>query len=91
MANLYIRSGQWDKALEHLTHITYPGEFFYEFFSALAMHGKGNKEQATKHFDAIKKTLGSSKLSDLQVPLKKWDWGESSETLKPLFISYGFN
>jgi class 3 adenylate cyclase/TolB-like protein len=91
MANLYLRSGQWDNALDHLKHITYPGEFFYEFFSALAMHGKGNKEQATKHFDAIKKTLGSSKLSDLQVPLKKWDWGESSETLKPLFISYGFN
>jgi len=55
------------------------------------MNGKGSKDQATKHFETIKKTLGSSKVSDLQVPLKKWDWGESSETLKPLFISYGFN
>jgi class 3 adenylate cyclase/TolB-like protein len=91
MTNIYLRSGQWDKALEHLDKIPYHGEYWFELFTALAMNGKGNKQQASIHFDEVKKIIGSSKLSDLGINMKKWDWGESFETLKPIFISYGFN
>ena len=55
------------------------------------MHGDGNKEQATKHFDAVKKSLGSSKLTELDKTMTLWNDHPMFEMWKPIFISYGFN
>ena len=90
LTNLYLRSGQWDKANQHLDKMP-SGNFYYEFFRGYAMHGKGNKPEAQKHFDVLKKLSGSSKLSDLELIITRGDWKTTFESLKPMFIEYGFN
>ena len=90
MANVYIRSSQWKNAAARLEKVAYPGFFWYELFSGLAMHGGGNKEQATKHFDALKKSLGSSNLSEIGKQMTFWNMKGAFESWKPIFISYGF-
>ena len=62
-----------------------------ELFYALAMNGKGNKVEATKHFEALKKSINSTKLTVLSEQLLAWSMKEEYETWKPIFISYGFN
>ena len=91
MANVYIRGGQWKNAAARLEKVNFPGFFWYELFSGLAMHGDGNKEQATKHFDTLKKSLGSSKLSDIGKQMIFWNMKGAFESWTPIFISYGFN
>jgi tetratricopeptide (TPR) repeat protein len=91
MANIYIRSGQWKNAIARLEKVTFPGFFWYEIFSGLAMHGDGNKEQATRHFEALKKSLGSSKLSVVEKHLVFWNMKGAFESWTPIFILYGFN
>ena len=91
MANVYIRGGQWKKAAARLEKVAYPGFFWYELFSGVAMHGDGNKEQATKHFETLKKSLGSSKLSDIGKQMIFWNMKGAFESWTPIFISYGFN
>ena len=90
LTNLYLRSGQWDKANQHLDKMP-SGNFYYEFYRGYAMHGKGNKPEAQKHFDVLKKVSGSSKLSDLELIILRADWKPTFESLKPMFIEYGFN
>lgn len=91
MANIYIRSGQWKNALARLEKATLPGFFWYEIFSGLAMHGDGNKEQAAKHFETLKKSLGSSKLSEIGKQMIFWNMKGAFESWTPIFIAYGFN
>lgn len=91
MANIYIRSGQWKNALARLEKATFPGFFWYEIFSGLAMHGDGNKEQAAKHFETLKKSLGSSKLSEIGKQMIFWNMKGAFESWTPIFIAYGFN
>ena len=91
MANIYIRSGQWKNAIARLEKVTFPGFFWYEIFSGLAMHGDGNKEQATRHFEVLKKSLGSSKLSVVEKHLVFWNMKGAFESWTPIFILYGFN
>ena len=91
MANIYIRSGQWKNALARLEKVNFPGFLWYELFSGLAMHGDGNKEQAAKHFETLKKSLGSSKLSDVGKQMIFWNMQGAFESWTPIFILYGFN
>ena len=91
MANVYIRGGQWKKAVARLEKVAYSGFFWYELFSGVAMHGDGNKEQATKHFDTLKKSLGSSKLSEIGKQMIFWNMKGAFESWTPIFILYGFN
>ena len=91
MANVYIRGGQWKNAAARLEKVNFPGFFWYELFSGLAMHGDGNKEQATKHFDTLKKSLGSSKLSEIGKQMIFWNMKGAFESWTPIFIAYGFN
>ena len=91
LANVYIRGGQWKNAAARLEKVTYPGFFWYELFSGVAMHGDGNKEQATKHFDTLKKSLGSSKLSEIGKQMIFWNMKGAFESWTPIFIAYGFN
>jgi hypothetical protein len=55
------------------------------------MNGKGNKEEATKHFEVLKKSIDSSKLTVLSEQLILWSMKEEFEFWKPIFIQYGFN
>ena len=55
------------------------------------MHGDGNKEQATRHFEALKKSLNSSKLSVVEKHLVFWNMKGAFESWTPIFILYGFN
>ena len=91
LANVYIRGGQWKNAAARLEKVAYPGFFWYELFSGVAMHGDGNKEQATKHFDTLKKSLGSSKLSEIGKQMIFWNMKGAFESWTPIFIAYGFN
>jgi class 3 adenylate cyclase/TolB-like protein len=91
MANVYIRGGQWKNAAARLEKVNFPGFFWYELFSGLAMHGDGNKEQATKHFEALKKSLGSSNLSEIGKQMTFWNMKGAFESWTPIFIGYGFN
>ena len=91
MSRVYLHAGQWDKAAQHLEKVVFPGFYWYELFYALAMNGKGNKDEATKHFEALKKSINSSKLTVLSEQLILWSMQEEYETWKPIFISYGFN
>jgi tetratricopeptide (TPR) repeat protein len=91
MSRVYLHAGQWDKAAQHLDQVMNPGFYWYELFYALAMNGKGNKVEATKHFEALKKSINSTKLTVLSEQLLAWSMKEEFETWKPIFISYGFN
>jgi adenylate cyclase len=91
LANVYLRGGQWKNAAARLEKVAYPGFFWYELFSGVAMHGDGNKELATKHFDTLKKSLGSSKLSDISKQMIFWNMKGAFESWTPIFIQYGFN
>jgi len=91
LANVYIRGGQWKNAAARLEKVNFPGFFWYELFSGVAMHGDGNKEQATKHFDTLKKSLGSSKLSEIGKQMIFWNMKGAFESWTPIFIAYGFN
>ena len=91
MSRVYLHAGQWDKAAKHLDQVSFPGFYWYELFYALAMNGKGNKEEATKHFEVLKKSIDSSKLTVLSEQLILWSMKEEFEFWKPIFIQYGFN
>jgi TolB-like protein len=91
MSRVYLHAGQWDKAAKHLDQVSFPGFYWYELFYGLAMHGKGNKEEATKHFDALKKSIDSSKLTALSEPFIVWSMKDEFEFWKPIFAQYGFN
>ena len=91
MSRVYLHAGQWDKAAKHLDQVSFLGFYWYELFYGLAMHGKGNKEEATKHFDALKKSIDSSKLTALSEPFIVLSMKEEFEFWKPIFVQYGFN
>ncbi len=86
----YVAWGQYDLALKHIQRVPSPGFFWYEVYSGFIADKTGDKATASKHFDTIKKVIGSSKLEDVEKQFEFWNGKKWWNIYRPVFSSHGF-
>lgn len=90
LTSAYVVWGQYDLALKHIQRVPSPGFFWYEVYSGFIADKTGDKATAGKHFETIKKVMGSSKLEDLEKQFEFWNGKKWWNIYQPVFLSYGF-
>ncbi|MEO0315277.1 MAG: hypothetical protein RI928_1733 [Pseudomonadota bacterium] len=90
LTSAYAAWGQYDLALKHIQQVPSPGFFWYELYSGFIADKMGDQATATKHFEVIKKVVGSSKLEVMEKQLDFWNGRKWWNIYQPVFVKYGF-
>ncbi len=77
-------------ALKHIQQVPSPGFFWYELYSGFIADKTGDKATATRHFEVIKKVVGSSKLEVLEKQFEFWNGRKWWNIYQPVLAKYGF-
>lgn len=91
LTSAYIAWGQYDLALKHIQLVPSPGFFWYEVYSGFIADKLGDKASAVKHFDTVKKVLGSSNMGALETQFEFWNGRKWWNIYQPMFAAYGFS
>ncbi|MFM7633821.1 MAG: adenylate/guanylate cyclase domain-containing protein [Betaproteobacteria bacterium] len=87
-----ILAGKYDQALQQIQKVPAPGFIWYEIHSGLIHAKLGSKSSAGRHFEAVKKLIGSSKLKDVQSHFYFYNMEKTGWNIyRPTFEQYGFN
>ena len=90
IAHVYNYWGEYEKAYDQMQLAVSPGMFWYEMHSAISAAGMKDQKLANKHFDAVKKILGSSKIEDAHSHFKRWHIPQYWEMSEAILAEYGF-
>ncbi len=91
LTSAYIAWGQYDMALKHIQLVPSPGFLWFEIYSGFIADKMGDKATAGKHFDMVKKVVGSSKMAALEAQFEFWNGRKWWNIYEPMFSAYGFN
>ena len=87
----YLAWGQYDLALKHIQLVPSPGFFWYEVYSGVIADKTGDKVTAARHFESVKKAVGSSKTEALEKQFDFWNGKKWWNLYEPVFVRYGFS
>ncbi len=91
LTSAYIAWGQYDTALKHIQLVPSPGFLWYEIYSGFIADKMGDKDTAKKHFEVVKKVVGSSQMSALEAQFEFWNGRKWWNIYQPIFTAYGFS
>lgn len=87
---LYLLWGQYDKGLKQIQLIPIPGFFWYHTYLGTLYHKLGQKDEAAKQFENIRKTFNTDSMAFVERQFDLWNNTESLTIFRPVFIAYGF-
>ncbi|MEC8277858.1 MAG: hypothetical protein VX026_09090, partial [Myxococcota bacterium] len=90
IAHVYNYWGEYEKAYDQMQLAVSPGMIWYEMHSAISAAGMNDEKLATKHFDAVKKILGSNRIEDAKAHFDRWHIDQYWEMSKAFLQAYGF-